>query len=777
MKRIFNKDLLYLIPVLFTIIALIRTFTVYNDVISQEYNFVKKQAEVLNDYMLVHRKYYQNLYISHTIPLNAKTLKGLPAFSSSIISRQFSEKNIFDITVRTVSDRARNLKNMADLDELEAIEYFKSEENDERYFASKADYYQFAHVLKIEEKCLKCHGKKEDAPLFIREKYDLAYDYKLGDVRGAVSIKIPKAVLHSFFFKQFIYSVIYDFILLTLLFIFISYLLRRIKSINQKLEFEVINKTQEISSQKAVLESYIQALDKTSIISKSDMDGVITYVNDAFVRQSGYSRDELLGKTHRVVRHPDTPEALIEKLWSTIQSKQVFTGILYWLTKDHQRLTLRVSIVPVLNEKNEIIEYIAARTDITELIQKKEELNRALLTDSLTSLPNRRQLLHILESHSAGGSLALLNIDSFKEINDFYGHMIGDKLLKEVALMLNVMCVDNVELFKLPSDEFALFADSSVHSKVFENDVRYMIKLIGQQAFNIDSYSIYISLSSGIASQHDALLIRADMALKKAKAEKKYLVVYDKNIDSSIEISKNIDGINLLKEAIKNDRIIALYQPIYDLKKNRVCKYEALVRIEDEHGYIQSPDTFLEIAKRSKLYSNITRSVIEKSFEMFANNSYEFSINLSVQDLKDHETVEFIKSKLMEFPQTERIIFEITESDEIEDYGAMKVFIKTLKAYGVKIAIDDFGSGYANFSHILELDVDFIKLDASLIKDIEERNSRILVEGIIDFSKRLNIQTIAEYVETEKSMEILRSMGVDYIQGYLIGKPSIKLLQ
>ncbi|RLA72872.1 MAG: diguanylate cyclase, partial [Epsilonproteobacteria bacterium] len=210
---------------------------------------------------------------------------------------------------------------------------------------------------------------------------------------------------------------------------------------------------------------------------------------------------------------------------------------------------------------------------------------------------------------------------------------------------------------------------------------------------------------------------------------------------------------------------------------SKVDKYEALVRIEDEYGYLQPPSSFLEIAKRSKLYFNITRAMIEKSFRMFAENDYEFSVNLSMQDVKDRKTVAYIKSRLAEFPQTHRVIFEITESDEIEDYTAMKSFIQTVKAYGVKIAIDDFGSGYANFSHILELDVDYIKLDASLIKNIEERHSRILVEAIVDFSKRLNIKTIAEYVETQESMDILDVIGVDYIQGYLIGKPSTKLVE
>ena len=776
MTHMFKKNILYTVLAVFVIIAVVRAVLAYNDVLSRAYDFAKNEATVLGDFMMIHRDYYQSLYINKTIPLDEKTLKGLPAYSSSTISRQFTKKNIFKIEVKTVSDRARNRKNSADMDEFEAIRYFGANPMDREYFKERETYYQYAKVLKVEKKCLKCHGRREEAPLFIRKKYDMAYDYRVGEVRGIVSIKIPKASLYDYFFHQFVYSVLYALGLLVLMFIFIRYLLKRSEKINDELEAKVFEKTGELSSKNAILQSYVKALDQTSIIFKIDIDGIITDVNDAFIKVCGYSKDELIGQKYTFILHPDMPVSDVERLQETIFSKKIFKGKLLWLSKDKRKLTLDASVVPVLDRHGKIMEFIASQTDITELKQKRAELKKSLVIDSLTGLPNRYQLLHTIELCRNEGDLALLNIDNFNEINDFYGYGVGDKLLIGVASILKSMCGENIEVFKLPSDEFALYSIGSIAPEIFQANVSKIIEDIGHKAFEIDSYAIHITISCGVVSGYNELLIKADMALKKAKREKKYMVVYDRDVDTSIEIAKNLEGINTLKKAIDNDKILPLFQPIYNLSSNSVEKYECLARIEDEHGYLLSPAVFLQVAKRTKLYSHISRSMIRKSFEFFRESRYDFSINLSIQDILDRNTVEFIKSELEAFEDSKRVIFEITENEEIRNYDTIKAFINTVKAYGVKIAIDDFGSGYANFGHLLELEADYIKIDASLIKKINDRYSRVLIEGIVDFSKRLNMMTIAEHVETKETVDILRKIGVDCIQGYYIGKPSVKLL-
>jgi EAL domain-containing protein (putative c-di-GMP-specific phosphodiesterase class I) len=190
------------------------------------------------------------------------------------------------------------------------------------------------------------------------------------------------------------------------------------------------------------------------------------------------------------------------------------------------------------------------------------------------------------------------------------------------------------------------------------------------------------------------------------------------------------------------------------------------------------PFIFLDIAIKSKLYPEITKAIVTKSFEFFRDKNLEFSINLSIVDIQSKEIMRFIFNKLQGFPQPQKVVFEILETDKIENYEEIKNFIKDIKKYGCKVAIDDFGSGYSNFSHILELNVDFLKIDSSLVKFVTtDENSRVVVKTIINFASNLGLKTIAEFVEDKDSLELLEKMGVDFIQGYYIGKPSSELVE
>jgi EAL domain-containing protein (putative c-di-GMP-specific phosphodiesterase class I) len=181
----------------------------------------------------------------------------------------------------------------------------------------------------------------------------------------------------------------------------------------------------------------------------------------------------------------------------------------------------------------------------------------------------------------------------------------------------------------------------------------------------------------------------------------------------------------------------------------------------------------LEVAKKAKLYSHLTRIMIEKSFEVFQENSYEFSINLSVDDILDPKTVQFIFEKLENQEIAKRVIFEILESEGFENFEEVQEFIQQIKLRGGRIAIDDFGSGYSNFAYILHLQVDFLKIDASLIKNINtDTNSRIIVETIVAFAQKLGIKTIAEFVHSKEVYEIVKEIGIDYSQGYYFHEPS-----
>jgi len=247
MQNRINSRVLYLIPLFFFIVLSYKVIYNYADIKKREYNFAKTEAEILNKHVVENRNYYQKLFINHTIKLNEKTLLALPAYSSSIISENFSKKNDLGVEIRTVSDRARNAKNSANSSELKAIEYFSTNPKSREYFDEKGDnYYQYASVLRIEQVCLKCHGKKEDAPTFIQKHYPNAYDYKLGEVRGIISITIAKERVKEYFYHDFLYATLYDIVLFVLLFLVVYYFIKQTKNINDSLEEEVLNKTKEI---------------------------------------------------------------------------------------------------------------------------------------------------------------------------------------------------------------------------------------------------------------------------------------------------------------------------------------------------------------------------------------------------------------------------------------------------------------------------------------------------------------------------------------------------
>jgi EAL domain-containing protein (putative c-di-GMP-specific phosphodiesterase class I) len=192
----------------------------------------------------------------------------------------------------------------------------------------------------------------------------------------------------------------------------------------------------------------------------------------------------------------------------------------------------------------------------------------------------------------------------------------------------------------------------------------------------------------------------------------------------------------------------------------------------DESGQIILPDYFLKIAKKTKQYSNITKAVIKGAFDIFRNRNDEFAINLSVEDMLNAETVKYIKNYLLDYELGEKVVFEILESEGIERYDQVYDFICQMKDLGCKIAIDDFGSGYSNFEHILRLDVDYIKIDSSLIENIDKNiDSQIIVETIVDFCKKLNLSTLAEKVHSQEVYDKVVDLGVCYSQGYFIGKP------
>ena len=412
-----------------------------------------------------------------------------------------------------------------------------------------------------------------------------------------------------------------------------------------------------------------------------------------------------------------------------------------------------------------------------EIQEKTIELKNTLLYDRLTLLPNRLKLIEDLAKNNGTAHLSLINIDRFKDINDLYGYKIGDEVLKKLAQTMQKLSVNEATVYKLPTDEFAIFVTKEISEKEFLKTIKNIINIIQETPFTIDKHSIFITLSCGIACNDDSLIIKANSALQLAKSKTKSVVTYDKSLDTKKQILENNDALLILKEAIKNDTITPYFQPIYNTRTKKIEKYEALARIILNNGDVVAPFKFLEIAIKAKLYSEITHVMIRKSFEYFKDKEYEFSLNISILDIENKKTVNYLLDAIKKFPNPSKIVLEILESDKVDNYEKLKEFINKIKQYGCKFAIDDFGSGYSNFAHIFELKVDYIKIDASLVKNITtDDNSKIITKTIINFASSMGLQTIAEYVEDKNSLKILEKMGVNFVQGYYIGKPAKNII-
>ncbi len=404
-------------------------------------------------------------------------------------------------------------------------------------------------------------------------------------------------------------------------------------------------------------------------------------------------------------------------------------------------------------------------------------VNKLLYTDSLTQLPNRVKLIKDLQNDSLHiTALAIIDIKNFRGINDFFGIRVGDKVLKHTKELLTkyIELVHNrVKLYKFPSDVFCL-ANTNLSKKEFQNLVFYMLSGINNQIIKEQEYEIDIDAVAGITfSTKKNKLVTADLALQKAKLENKlYLEFYEK-LDNLEEYENNMYWTKRLKKALVDNNIIIYFQPILDNHTKKVGKYEVLVRLYDEQkDEIVPPYQFLEISKKACLYKDITKNVIEKSFKEFEHLDYEFSINISYEDINDSTFLIYVEEMLKKYQVSKRVTWEILENENIKNYDVLINFIKAVKKLGCKVAIDDFGTGYSNFEHLLKMDVDYLKIDASLIKNIvKDKTSYKIVETIITFAKNLNLKTVAEFVENKEIFELVNKLDVDFSQGNYISEP------
>ena len=511
-----------------------------------------------------------------------------------------------------------------------------------------------------------------------------------------------------------------------------------------------------------LLEQYQKIVDKSTIVSKTDPNGIITYANDNFCKVSEYTEDELIGKSHNIVRHPDNPKEIYIDMWETIKDrKEEWSGIIKNRSKSGNSYYVKSTINPVFDENGDIIEYIGVRNAINSIMSDKRHLIDKISSSDLSLL-------------------ILIQIEEFEILDKFYNTKTINEIENVFGLELlnylpNGYIFENI--FNIGNGKFALLTDFFNYLNAEQNIIDYLnefvqtvkksIVTIGEIEYDLN---VIVSYSFGKESLYEDAKCGLDEVIAK-----KDLIKYAN--DSSIKVHKvaknNLEVMKIVKIALENYNIVSYFQPIINNKTQEIEKYESLVRLIDEDGKVLAPKHFLDISKKGNYYNKITMRVLENSFKILNRINTKLSINISSADIEKEET----RNKIFELISTyskdsNRIIFELLEDENVKDFQVIKDFIRKVKKQGVQIAIDDFGAGYSNFERLFDFEPDILKIDGSLIRNIvTNAYSRNIVETIVAFAKKQKIETIAEYVESKEIFDVLNAIGVDYSQGYYFGKP------
>jgi diguanylate cyclase (GGDEF)-like protein len=474
---------------------------------------------------------------------------------------------------------------------------------------------------------------------------------------------------------------------------------------------------------------------------------------------------------------------------SSILLKLINLGIDSFLLKPMQEKQLMQTLYKIsYNIQNEKISYkyqqkiTQSNRDLEIEVKKRtKELKEQLYTDHLTGLKNRNALSHDLKKNRYN-MLAIIDIDRLQFINDLYGTDIGNQIIKQFANILDIYArQSSYTIYRTSGDEFTICSienDKEKFKKFIQNLSEFVIHL----PLYIEKLAeeIYIDATIGVSFEKDHLLTHADIALKNAKTTQKPLVVYHESMNTLPKMQNTILWKKKIQYALENDNIIPVFQPIVN-NQGEIIKYEALMRIreiDDNEEKLITPYSFLDIAIATKQYNKLSVKLIQKALKSLIKNQCTLSINLTYSDFTDENIIKLLTDNLEKHDIGHRLIFEIVESEDIKDYKLLNRFIKKFKKYGVKIAIDDFGSGFSNFRNIIQTRPDFIKIDGSLIKNIDnDIQAQIMVKAITQVSNELGVKVIAEFVHSKEVLEILKSFNIEQFQGYYFYEPSLELIE
>ncbi len=411
---------------------------------------------------------------------------------------------------------------------------------------------------------------------------------------------------------------------------------------------------------------------------------------------------------------------------------------------------------------------------LESLLESRTKAFEAMLyTDPITGLRTRHTLLEEI-GKSPMPTLFLIDINDYNRYLDLYGTAIGEAIQAMFAQLLQAVAEPKEYLlYHLESDLFAMLHPSDyIDTPKYEADLFELLDTVLDNPLYIPAIddTLFIDITVGFASGSDNLLNHAYDALGKAKSTRKRYVYFHPFHNQSNEYRQILQVKKEIQNSIERGDFLPVYQPITD-RDRKIVKYEVLIRMRQE-GKLVAPGYFLDIAAKTNQYEQISQNTLLNAIDAFSAREAAISLNFSQLDISNKELLRELEHRLRRYNMAKRVIFEIVESDAIDDYEAIRTFVARFRHLGVRFAIDDFGSGYANFAHIMELEPDYLKIDGSLVKGLlENQRSFLMVNSITQFAHDLGITVIAEFVSSPEIFEALLAMGVDEFQGFYLGKP------
>jgi len=439
-------------------------------------------------------------------------------------------------------------------------------------------------------------------------------------------------------------------------------------------------------------------------------------------------------------------------------------------------------------QTQEIEDFVKAYQHMQQQIQARQlKLEHIAMHDDLTNLPNRALLLdHITlaisnsQRFQAGFAVIILDLDRFKEVNDTLGHLVGDEILKQVGSRLEMLLRETDTVARLGGDEFAILLTNIEEQKI--SDIAGKISHELEKVYVVQEHNLYLGASQGIAiyPQHglttEILLKHADVAMYNAKkSDINYMIYTPKNDEHNV---KQLSLLSDLRQAIDLDELRLFYQPIYVTHTNNIIGYEALIRWQHPQFGLLSPDSFIQLAEQTGLIKKVTFWVLDKAITTFKSlpinhdESY-ISVNVTAWDLQDTFFIEYLTNTLEKYNiQPRSLMLELSERSMMADSFRIQVMLNKLQELGVRISIDDFGTGFSSLAILKQLPVSILKIDKSFVlKMSSDKNDSLIVHSIIDLAHNLELKVIAEGVEDTDSRDLLKEFDCDYSQGYLFSMP------